>query len=438
MGHLAPIDLTKRNFSMIRVSCPKCKATLQAKNQSAGKVVACPKCGTSLRLPQTPAPIAKSSTPSPAAPKATPTVHVNRWKESGGHHEWVEARCGEWGAYSVDILLEDLKDSEFWPMTTEQISQSLQEATDHYLKTQAEQMNVRRWSQSDDPFRWMLASDGNWTHADLITLVERLKLSSFWPMKLNDIEIVLEQSKVAFLAFVEMANLATKENPIVEEQAQELWRIYDLLPPPTSQYQELVFSHFASACKGVITALNARITSMHTDNTNLRDQIATLERQVAQLTDDKEVLRMDYNDLLEYWKAMMKELETKLKEAQEDEARLLDGVNKLAELPGLTLASFQADVEASRSKKQGQGGAPKGFFGTLYSWFAYYKCPQCQERAGEETGADLEDSQQRVMSTTENGQSVQRVFNVNIYRLFLQCRVCGHKWCEQKVVRYKA
>lgn len=40
---------------MIRVSCPKCKAVLQADDKYAGQVIACSKCKASLRLPQAPA-----------------------------------------------------------------------------------------------------------------------------------------------------------------------------------------------------------------------------------------------------------------------------------------------------------------------------------------------------------------------------------------------
>ena len=59
-------------INMIRVSCPKCKAVLQADDQHAGKVIACSTCKTSLKLPQVQAAPSPSPSVGAASSKASP------------------------------------------------------------------------------------------------------------------------------------------------------------------------------------------------------------------------------------------------------------------------------------------------------------------------------------------------------------------------------
>jgi len=81
---------------MIRVSCPKCKATLQVEDKHAGQVIACSNCQTSLQLPPAPPPppappIASSPVSTPKAPEetASPAAPVARdeTKEAQGTAE---------------------------------------------------------------------------------------------------------------------------------------------------------------------------------------------------------------------------------------------------------------------------------------------------------------------------------------------------------------
>lgn len=64
---------------VLAARCPKCQTVVQVKTRSEEKVVACPKCGTSMKVvaPRAPAPIAAGNAPSPVAARPAPPAAAN-------------------------------------------------------------------------------------------------------------------------------------------------------------------------------------------------------------------------------------------------------------------------------------------------------------------------------------------------------------------------
>jgi hypothetical protein len=58
--------------------------------------------------------------------------------------------------------------------------------------------NVRRWSMSGQPKRWVEERNGQWDHKEWYSLLESLQKSEFWPMDPKDVGTVLEQLKAEF------------------------------------------------------------------------------------------------------------------------------------------------------------------------------------------------------------------------------------------------
>ena len=56
----------------IRVECPKCKQTLEAPDEFAGRVAICPACRTKVQIPATPASDVLPSVPAPQPLEAKP------------------------------------------------------------------------------------------------------------------------------------------------------------------------------------------------------------------------------------------------------------------------------------------------------------------------------------------------------------------------------
>jgi tetratricopeptide (TPR) repeat protein len=55
--------------------------------------------------------------------------------------------------------------------------------------------NLKRWKESSRPRAWVEAHNGEWTHADWLSLTVELKRSEYWPLELADVGGVLEELK---------------------------------------------------------------------------------------------------------------------------------------------------------------------------------------------------------------------------------------------------
>jgi hypothetical protein len=114
--------------------------------------------------------------------------NLRRWQESGQGREWVEARQGRWGREDWLALLESLRRSEFWPLNPQAAEKEVRRVT-------AEWWNLRRWRESGQPWLWVKARGGQWGHADWLALLENLRQSQFWPLAPEAVGQVLEQVK---------------------------------------------------------------------------------------------------------------------------------------------------------------------------------------------------------------------------------------------------
>lgn len=52
--------------------------------------------------------------------------------------------------------------------------------------------NLNRWTESDQPGKWVGAHSGQWTYSEWMALLDELKSGSFWPMSPDDIGAHLE------------------------------------------------------------------------------------------------------------------------------------------------------------------------------------------------------------------------------------------------------
>lgn len=78
--------------------------------------------------PQTPAVNAERE------PIATSTTdNLRRWRESGQLRAWVEARQGRWDHATWLALLDELKQSSFWPMDPDGVGLALEDAKREWL-----------------------------------------------------------------------------------------------------------------------------------------------------------------------------------------------------------------------------------------------------------------------------------------------------------------
>jgi hypothetical protein len=59
--------------------------------------------------------------------------------------------------------------------------------------------NLRRWQESGQARAWVEAHHGLWGHDDWLALLDELKRSPFWPMQPEEIGLVLEDQKRAWL-----------------------------------------------------------------------------------------------------------------------------------------------------------------------------------------------------------------------------------------------
>jgi hypothetical protein len=125
------------------------------------------------------------------APESCSAVNLRRWTESGQPRRWVESRCGIWDHADWLTLLGNLRHTAFWPMDAEQIGAVL-EGIKHERQTRD---NLRRWDETGQARRWVEQRQGRWEHADWLALLEELRRSEFWPLTPEAVGGILEGLK---------------------------------------------------------------------------------------------------------------------------------------------------------------------------------------------------------------------------------------------------
>jgi hypothetical protein len=113
-------------------------------------------------------------------------LNLRRWEESGLPRRWVETRQGAWGHADWLLLLQALRQSDYWPLDAEAVGRSLEE-----WKKRVD--NLRRWEQSGQPRQWIAAHRGRWDVEDWLALLEELHASEFWPLHADSARGVLER-----------------------------------------------------------------------------------------------------------------------------------------------------------------------------------------------------------------------------------------------------
>jgi hypothetical protein len=101
--------------------------------------------------------------------------NLRRWRASGLARRWVEEHWAEWGNGEREILLEELRRSGFWPVDPVALEGVLEEV-------RREWWNLRRWVLSGEPRRWAEARPDGWGPADWRALLDSLRQSEWWPM----------------------------------------------------------------------------------------------------------------------------------------------------------------------------------------------------------------------------------------------------------------
>jgi hypothetical protein len=62
-----------------------------------------------------------------------------------------------------------------------------------------EDENLRRWRESGQARAWVEQRKGRWNHDDWLALLEELKGSSWWPMRIDAVGLTLEETKRQWL-----------------------------------------------------------------------------------------------------------------------------------------------------------------------------------------------------------------------------------------------
>jgi hypothetical protein len=113
---------------------------------------------------------------------------LQQWVASGAPARWVEEHNGHWEHADWLALLADLERSAYGPLVLEGVGRVLEEHKWAYW-------NLRRWESSGEPYRWVEAHRGRWTHGDWQRLLAGLEHSEFWPMPADAIGAILERTR---------------------------------------------------------------------------------------------------------------------------------------------------------------------------------------------------------------------------------------------------
>ncbi len=154
--------------------------------------------------------------------------NFQRWVAAGGPRRWVEAHEGRWNHDDWVTLLADLEKSAFWPLDPDAVGAALEEARFHGY-------NLRRWRASGEPLAWVESHRGEWGHSEWLFLLDGLRESSFWPLDPVAVGMVLEEVRSQW----------KEPRPTVEEKPKPPGAIVlsgewegEWLPPPEAPRAE--------------------------------------------------------------------------------------------------------------------------------------------------------------------------------------------------------
>jgi hypothetical protein len=117
--------------------------------------------------------------------------NLERWRRSGQPEHWCAANQGHHSPDDWEALLGSLWWSEYWPMEPAAIRGVLDEL--------CRPLNLRRWRESGQPWRWIDSQHGVWSHDDWQALLRALEHSEFWPMDPAAIGALLEELRFLWL-----------------------------------------------------------------------------------------------------------------------------------------------------------------------------------------------------------------------------------------------
>ena len=112
--------------------------------------------------------------------------NLRRWRASGLARRWVDERWAEWGEPERQALLEDLRQSGFWPVDPAALDRLLEEVRQEWW-------NLRRWVVSGEPRRWVEARPDGWDLGEWRSLLDALRRSRWWPLDPAAVRQLLEE-----------------------------------------------------------------------------------------------------------------------------------------------------------------------------------------------------------------------------------------------------
>jgi hypothetical protein len=116
-----------------------------------------------------------------------------RWQDSPEAYRWVEEHQGQWNHDDWLALLEQLRESDFWPLEPDEVGRALER-----LKVQWS--NLHQWQASGAALAWVAAHQGQWDHEDWLKLLQSLRKSENGPMNAAAIGQVLETTAIQWRA----------------------------------------------------------------------------------------------------------------------------------------------------------------------------------------------------------------------------------------------
>jgi hypothetical protein len=128
--------------------------------------------------------------PSPPDPRLA--ENLRRWIASGQPRAWVESRSGGWSESDWLVLLGNLRYTELWPMDPAAVGAELERLG----QEKRQRDNLRRWVASGRARHWVEAQRGRWGRKAVLSLLEELRGSGFWPLEPEAVQAALDELRV--------------------------------------------------------------------------------------------------------------------------------------------------------------------------------------------------------------------------------------------------
>lgn len=130
-------------------------------------------------------------------------ANLRRWQDAEHGRRWVEARQGKWDHGDWLRLMDELRDSDFWPLNPEAVGRSLEGyraewRARHLWQLKENSRRLWRWQESGWPRSWVRLHQGWWDHEDWLSLLADLERSDYWPLDPEAVGQVLEGLKEEF------------------------------------------------------------------------------------------------------------------------------------------------------------------------------------------------------------------------------------------------